>query len=67
MLSPLVILTFALSVLLCWLYRQLALRWQLFDVPNARSAHHKPTPKGGGVGIFLALAAGVILAASTLD
>ncbi|MCZ6829029.1 MAG: glycosyl transferase [Gammaproteobacteria bacterium] len=67
MLSPLVFLTFLASVLLCWLYRQLALRWHIFDVPNERSAHQRPTPRGGGVGLFLALVAGVILAAATLD
>jgi Fuc2NAc and GlcNAc transferase len=59
MLSLIVTLTFLLSVLLCWLCRHLALRWGLFDIPNERSAHAIPTPKGGGVGIFLALAVSV--------
>jgi Fuc2NAc and GlcNAc transferase len=48
-------LTFLLSVLLCGLYLKLARRWQHYDIPNERSAHSQPTPKGGGVGIFAAL------------
>ena len=43
MLSPLVVLTFVLSVLLCWLYRRLALRWHIFDLPNRRSARKQTT------------------------
>jgi Fuc2NAc and GlcNAc transferase len=67
MLSPVIGFTFLASVLLCWLYRHLALRWHIFDVPNERSAHQRPTPRGGGVGLFLALVAGVVVALSTLD
>ena len=34
-------------------------RWAvLVDVPNARSSHVRPTPRGGGLGILLAFAAG---------
>lgn len=32
----------------------------LVDVPNARSSHRRPTPRGGGVGILAAFAAGLI-------
>lgn len=32
----------------------------LVDVPNARSSHKRPTPRGGGVGILTAFAAGLI-------
>jgi Fuc2NAc and GlcNAc transferase len=67
MLTPVVITTFLLSVLCCWLYRFVALRWRLFDIANERSAHQKLTPKGGGVGIFVALVAGNTLAAVMLD
>ena len=67
MMSPLIGFTFLASVLLCWLYRRLALRWQLFDIPNQRSAHQRPTPRGGGVGLFLALVFGVALASFTQE
>ena len=35
--------------------RQYALLRKLFDTPNARSAHQKPTPRGGGLGIVISL------------
>ncbi len=36
-------------------------RWAvLVDVPNARSSHLTPTPRGGGLGILLAFAAGLV-------
>ena len=34
----------------------------MLDTPNARSSHTKPTPRGGGVGICVGLAAGLIVA-----
>ncbi len=42
------------------IYLKLARRWQLLDVPNHRSAHSQPTPRGGGVGIFAGLAAAML-------
>lgn len=47
-----------LSLLLTWLLRRYALAKSLMDIPNARSSHSVPTPRGGGVAIvvtFLAL------------
>ena len=38
-------------------------RLQLIDVPNERSSHEKPTPRGGGVAIVLACALGMPLLA----
>ena len=38
--------------------RSLALRHELIDMPNQRSSHQTPTPRGGG----LAIVAGVVLA-----
>lgn len=36
-------------------------RWAvLVDVPNARSSHATPTPRGGGLGILIAFAIGVV-------
>ncbi|MEX2366206.1 MAG: glycosyltransferase family 4 protein [Pseudohongiellaceae bacterium] len=39
--------------------RFLALRWQWIDIPNGRSSHLTPTPKGGGVGFVLIFSAAV--------
>lgn len=57
-----VVLTFALSVLLCGLYLRLARRWRIIDEPNERSSHQAPTPHGGGAALLLAFAAGLALA-----
>jgi Fuc2NAc and GlcNAc transferase len=38
-----------------WVRRQ-ALQRQWLDLPNARSSHHAPTPRGGGLGIVVASA-----------
>ena len=62
---PVVILA---SLGLTSLLRQYALHRSIIDVPNARSSHTVPTPRGGGVaivivfGVALALMAGLQLA-----
>lgn len=35
----------------------------VLDVPNARSSHIAPTPRGGGLGIIIGLSAGFLIAA----
>ncbi|MFT0476058.1 MraY family glycosyltransferase [Pseudomonas antarctica] len=40
-----------LSLVLTWLLRRYALARSLIDIPNARSSHSVPTPRGGGVAI----------------
>jgi Fuc2NAc and GlcNAc transferase len=42
-----------------WVRRQ-ALRRRWLDVPNERSSHAAPTPRGGGLGIVLASLAGFV-------
>lgn len=44
------------SLLLTAVLRQYALRRSIIDVPNARSSHTVPTPRGGGVAIVLTFA-----------
>lgn len=44
----------AVSLLLTALLRRYALTRSLMDIPNARSSHKVPTPRGGGVAIVLA-------------
>ena len=46
---------FVVALVACGCYLRLARRWRLLDVPNHRSAHTTPVPRGGGVGIFLGL------------
>ncbi len=46
---------FLLSLLLTGAIRRLALRRQILDVPQSRSAHSVPTPVGGGLSIVLLL------------
>jgi UDP-N-acetylmuramyl pentapeptide phosphotransferase/UDP-N-acetylglucosamine-1-phosphate transferase len=38
-----------------WLARRYALRRQLLDQPGERRSHQVPTPRGGGIGIVIAL------------
>ena len=42
-----------ISLLLTSALRRYALSKSLIDVPNARSSHTVPTPRGGGVAIVL--------------
>ena len=46
---------FVLSVALCGLVRAVAPRVGLVDRPGGRKAHHRPTPLGGGVAIWLTM------------
>ena len=43
------------SALLTGVMRQLALTHRVLDVPNERSSHSTPTPRGGGVAIVVTL------------
>jgi UDP-N-acetylmuramyl pentapeptide phosphotransferase/UDP-N-acetylglucosamine-1-phosphate transferase len=46
---------------LTWATKELALKYQLLDSPNARSSHHVPTPRLGGVAIALTFMTGWIV------
>lgn len=50
---------FGLSFGSTWLMRRIALRKAILDIPNQRSSHARPTPRGGGVAIVLAWYAGL--------
>lgn len=58
----LIVVLAVLSFVLTALLRRYALARSLMDVPNARSSHCLPTPRGGGVAIVLAFLAGLIFA-----
>ncbi|MBK8811501.1 MAG: glycosyltransferase family 4 protein [Acidobacteria bacterium] len=48
------LLVFAATVVGVRYYRVWSLRRRVLDVPNERSSHFEPTPRGGGVVIFFA-------------
>jgi Fuc2NAc and GlcNAc transferase len=50
------------SFALTWAAMRLAERRQLLDVPNERSSHARPVPRGGGVAVVLTFMAGVLVA-----
>jgi Fuc2NAc and GlcNAc transferase len=60
------VLVLALSASLTRAVRRLSPRYGLLDVPNERSSHVAPTPRGGGVSIVIA-ATGGLLALRYLD
>lgn len=43
-----------------WAMRRCALATKLMDIPNARSSHSRPTPRGGGVAIVLVFLAALV-------
>lgn len=47
------ILTFISALILTAVLRRYALKKSLLDIPNARSSHGIPTPRGGGLSIVL--------------
>lgn len=49
----LLLLVFSASFLMTWLLRRYALARNVLDVPNQRSSHTLPTPRGGGLAIVL--------------
>lgn len=46
---------FVVALVATGVVRRYAITMKLLDVPNARSSHVLPTPRGGGVGIVLAV------------
>ncbi|MES2218847.1 MAG: glycosyltransferase family 4 protein [Pseudomonadota bacterium] len=58
-------LTFLFSLLLTWLTRRYAIRKNILDIPNQRSSHQIPTPRGGGIAIVISFLGAVIIMALT--
>lgn len=58
LLCSIVVLLAAFS--LTWVVRRYALARSLMDVPNARSSHSVPTPRGGGVAIVVGFLAALL-------
>ncbi len=63
--SPLGLMSaaWALALAATWLAREIARRLTVVDEPNARSAHVRPTPRVGGIGILLGFLAPALVAA----
>jgi Fuc2NAc and GlcNAc transferase len=51
--------TFFCAVLVAIIIGRVASSVGLVDVPNERSSHSRPTPRGGGLGIFIGVAGGI--------
>ncbi|MFX8640980.1 glycosyl transferase, partial [Acinetobacter baumannii] len=49
------IILFLISFVLTFSVRKYALRKNIIDLPNFRSSHVKPTPRGGGVAIVISV------------
>jgi len=49
----LLIVLVVLSFILTWIIRRFANKLNIVDIPNNRSSHEKPTPRGGGLAIVL--------------
>jgi len=56
-----IIVAAAMSWLICAAVRTNAQKWRLVDMPNVRSSHVLPTPRGGGLGIVLGFYAAIVI------
>ena len=54
-LTTLVLLNFTIAIILTGLFRH-RFQNQFIDIPNDRSSHTQPTPRGGGLAFILAFA-----------
>lgn len=59
--SLLCLVWFGCSAILTGLIRRYALTSSLLDIPNSRSSHQQPTPRGGGVAFVLVFLLGLPL------
>ncbi len=57
-------LVFTVAVLLTGAVRRYALARSLLDIPNARSSHTAPTPRGGGMAIVASFVAATLVLAA---
>lgn len=53
--------SFLLGLIGAWFVSRFAYRFGLLDIPNDRSSHDLPTPRGGGVGILAAFVVSSLL------
>ena len=55
-----IVAAFVLSLVLTGGLRRYALKRRLLDIPNQRSSHSVPVPRGGGLAVVLAFVAGAL-------
>lgn len=48
------------SFLITWIVRKIAIRKSIMDLPNERSSHTVPTPRGGGLAVAIAWFVGLV-------
>jgi Fuc2NAc and GlcNAc transferase len=62
-------MAFVVALIATGSMRKYALRGNLIDIPNVRSSHQSPTPRGGGVAIVLAfsMAALILMVMRSMD
>jgi Fuc2NAc and GlcNAc transferase len=60
-LAWLLTVTFVISLIGTDLLRRYALARRVLDIPNNRSSHRVPTPRGGGLAIVIAFLAGTLM------
>jgi len=61
-LGSLAVLAFGLAAVGTWVMRSIAPQFGLLDQPGERKIHTQPTPRGGGIAIFVALWLPIVLA-----
>lgn len=61
MIISIFLLIFLLSFILTFFVKEFAKRKSILDVPNDRSSHTIPTPRGGGLAIVLSWFVGIII------
>ena len=62
---PFIVLAFVLSAIAAVILTRYTLQLKLLDVPNERSSHTNPTPRGGGIAIVGTCTVGIIIAIFT--
>src|SRR5476649_1072794 len=55
------VIVFIFSFFLTWLLRIYALKNNVIDIPNQRSSHSAPTPRGGGVALVISFLIGLFV------
>ena len=54
--------TAGMSFFLTWLVMRIAAGYRLLDIPNQRSSHDRPVPRGGGIAIVVTFMAAAVAA-----
>lgn len=55
------VVVFICSFVLTWLLRKYAIKNNVIDIPNQRSSHSAPTPRGGGVALVISFLIGLVV------